>query len=225
MRSKRALLRPRRRTWPPPGADWTMGNIIEGMTSANNQTAAETTALPPLVAVGGPTAVGKTALGIALALRFGGEVVNVDSRYLYRGVDIGVAKPTAAERRGVPHHLIDILPPNGEMSLARFQDLALAAIADIHGRGRLPILVGGTPLYMNAIVEGWRIPRVPPNPELRARLEREAEEQELEPLVERLRTVDPAAAARSERNARRVIRALEIFETSGVPMSEQEGKS
>ncbi|HEX5500063.1 MAG TPA: tRNA (adenosine(37)-N6)-dimethylallyltransferase MiaA [Thermomicrobiales bacterium] len=178
-----------------------------------------------VVVIAGPTAVGKTSLAIDLALRLDGEIVNADSRYLYRGFDIGVAKPTIEERRGVPHHLIDILPPDGEMSLARFQDLAMAAIADISGRGRLPILVGGTPLYMNAIVEGWRIPRVPPNPELRARLERELAERGLEPLVERLRAVDPVAAERSARNPRRVIRALEIFEISGAPMSAQEGKS
>ncbi|HET7093871.1 MAG TPA: tRNA (adenosine(37)-N6)-dimethylallyltransferase MiaA, partial [Thermomicrobiales bacterium] len=176
------------------------------MTTADNQAGPDMPDLPPLIAIGGPTAVGKTALGIDVALALAGEVINVDSRYLYRGFDIGVAKPTIDERRGVPHHLIDILPPDGEMSLARFQDLAMAAIVDISGRGRLPILVGGTPLYMNAIVEGWRIPRVPPNPALRARLERELAEQGLEPLVERLRAVDPVAAERSARNPRRVIR-------------------
>jgi tRNA dimethylallyltransferase len=193
--------------------------------SADNHAGPKNAALPPLIAVGGPTAVGKTAFGVELALAFGGEVINVDSRYLYRGFDIGVAKPTAGERRGVPHHLIDILPPDGEMSLARFQDLAMAAIADVRGRGRAPILVGGTPLYMNAIVEGWRIPRVPPNPALRERLERELAERGLEPLAARLKAVDPVAAERSGRNARRVIRALEIFETSGLPMSAQEGKA
>ncbi|HEU5432078.1 MAG TPA: tRNA (adenosine(37)-N6)-dimethylallyltransferase MiaA [Thermomicrobiales bacterium] len=194
------------------------------MTTSDNRAAPEPAAWPPLIAVNGPTAVGKTSLGIDLALAFGGEVINVDSRYLYRGFDIGVAKPNAAERRGVPHHLIDILPPDGEMSLARFQDLAMAKIADAHERGRLPILVGGTPLYMNAIVEGWRVPRVPPDPALRARLERELSERGLAPLVARLRAVDPIAAERSERNPRRVIRALEIFAASGVPMSAQEGK-
>jgi tRNA dimethylallyltransferase len=193
--------------------------------SADNHAGPKNAALPPLIAVGGPTAVGKTAFGVELALAFGGEVINVDSRYLYQGVDIGVAKPTAVERRGVPHHLIDILPPDGEMSLARFQDLAMTTIADVQARGRVPILVGGTPLYMNAIVEGWRIPRVPPNPALRERLERELAERGLEPLAARLKAVDPVAAERSGRNARRVIRALEIFETSGLPMSAQEGKA
>ena len=181
-------------------------------------------ARPRLIVVAGPTAVGKTALGIDLALRFGGEVINADSRYLYRGFEIGVAKPDLRERRGVPHHLIDVLPPDGEMSLATYQELAMAAIAGVVARGRLPILVGGTPLYVNAVVEGWRIPRVPPNPALRAELEAEAKERGMAVLVERLRAVDPVAAARSATNLRRVVRALEVYADSGVPMSVQEGK-
>ena len=181
-------------------------------------------ALPCLVVVSGPTAVGKTALGIALARDFDGEVVNADSRYLYRGFDIGVAKPDIAERRGVPHHLIDMLPPDGDMSLARFQDLAVRAIADITDRGHLPLLVGGTPLYINAVVEGWRIPRVPPNPVFRASLEAEAAQMGIARLAERLRAVDPAAANRHGSNARRIIRALEVYEATGIPMTAQEGK-
>ncbi|MFM9107981.1 MAG: tRNA (adenosine(37)-N6)-dimethylallyltransferase MiaA [Chloroflexota bacterium] len=180
--------------------------------------------LPDIVVVAGPTATGKTALAIELALRFGGEVVNADSRYLYRGFDIGVAKPSLAERRGVPHHLIDILPPDGDMSLARFQDLAFAAIDDINARGRLPILAGGTPLYVNAVVENWRIPRVPPNPGFRAELEAEAARSGIAPLAERLRAADPVTAARSGNNLRRIIRALEIHDATGSPMSELEGK-
>jgi tRNA dimethylallyltransferase len=177
-----------------------------------------------IVVVAGPTAVGKTALGIALAREYGGEVVNADSRYLYRGFDIGVAKPNLAERQGVPHHLIDILPPDGQMSLARFQDLALDAIKDVLGRNKLPVLVGGTPLYVNAVVEGWRIPRVPPNPSLRAVLEDEARTLGVTFLRDRLREVDPVAAERIGGNVRRVIRALEVYEATGVPMSAQEGK-
>lgn len=179
---------------------------------------------PRIVVIAGPTAVGKTALGIAMANEFDGEVVNADSRYLYRGFDIGVAKPDPVEQQGVPHHLIDILPPDGDMSLARYQDLALAAIQGILGRGRLPLLVGGTPLYVNAVVEGWRIPRVPPDPALRAHLEEEARSAGVESLSRRLRDVDPLAAERCGVNLRRIIRALEIYEATGVPMTAQEGK-
>jgi tRNA dimethylallyltransferase len=174
--------------------------------------------------VAGPTAVGKTALGIALAAEFDGEVVNADSRYLYRGFDIGVAKPDPVERRGIPHHLIDILPPDGEMTLARYQDLALDVIETVLARNKLPILVGGTPLYINAVVEGWRMPRVPPNPSLRAALETEARTRGPDILMERLREVDPVAAERCGRNLRRIIRALEVYEATGIPMSAQESK-
>lgn len=174
--------------------------------------------------VAGPTAVGKTAVGIELAVRFGGEVVNADSRYLYRGLDIGTAKPSHAERRGVRHHLIDVVAPDEAMSLATFQDLALAAIADTLTRGHVPLLVGGTPLYVNAVIEGWRIPRVPPDPAFRAALEAEAARVGLPVLTARLATVDPVAAARSGANLRRVIRALEIFQATGQPMSDVEGK-
>lgn len=178
---------------------------------------------PPLIVVVGPTAVGKTALAIDLALAFDGEVVNADSRYLYRGFDIGVAKPTMAERRGVPHHLIDVLPPTGAMSLVVYQDLAFAAIEDVLSRNRLPILTGGAPLYVNAVVENWRIPRVPPDPALRAALEAEAERHGIGSLEQRLHAVDSVAAVRSVGNLRRIVRALEVFTATGVPMSELEG--
>ena len=186
----------------------------------------ETLLRPPLIVICGATATGKTALSIELSRQFGGEVVNADSRYFYRGMDIGVAKPTMAERRGVPHHLIDILDlddPEG-MSLAVFQRLAFDAIDNILARGKIPFLTGGTPLYINAVVENWRIPAVPPNEEFRARIAEEIETNGLETVVERLRSVDPVAAERSAPNPRRVIRALEIYEATGKPMSELEGK-
>jgi tRNA dimethylallyltransferase len=177
-----------------------------------------------VVVVAGPTAVGKTALSIELAHQFGGEIVNADSRYLYQGFDIGVDKPSLAERQGIPHHVIDVLPPSGDMSLARYQDLANTAIRDIAARGRVPILAGGSPLYINAVIEGWRIPRVPPDPAFRARAEAEAARDGGASLRRRLREVDPASADRCGANIRRVIRALEVYEATGVPMSAQEGK-
>jgi tRNA dimethylallyltransferase len=188
------------------------------------QTARPQEARPRIVVVAGPTAVGKTALGIALAEEFDGEVVNADSRYLYQGFDIGVAKPDLVERRGIPHHLIDILPPDGDMSLARYQDVALQTIGEVLHRSKLPILVGGTPLYINAVVEGWNMPRVPPNPSLRAALEAEAYTRGVETLATRLREVDPVAAERCGRNLRRIIRALEVYQETGLPMSTQESK-
>ncbi len=177
-----------------------------------------------LVVIAGPTAVGKTRAGIELGRRFGGEVVSADSRYLYRGMDIGVAKPTREEQGGVPHHLIDVVDPDEPMSLATFQELAMAAISGVHSRGRLPLLVGGTPLYVNAVVEGWRIPRVPPDPAFRAELEAESVREGVAPLAARLQEIDPIAAARSGTNLRRIIRALEVHAATGKRMSELEGK-
>lgn len=194
------------------------------MDAAARQIASPT--LPPLIVICGATATGKTALSIELSRQFDGEVVNADSRYFYRGMDIGVAKPSMAERRGIPHHLIDILElddPEG-MSLAVFQRLAFAAIDGILARGKVPILTGGTPLYINAVVENWRVPAVPPNEVFRAAVAAEIETNGLELVVQRLRAVDPVAAERSGSNPRRVIRALEIYETTGQPMSEIEGK-
>jgi tRNA dimethylallyltransferase len=168
--------------------------------------------------------VGKTAAAIAVARRFGGEIVSADSRQLYRGMDIGTAKPTPEELAAAPHHLIDVLDPDDDFSLARYVTLAREAIDAILARGRLPILAGGTPLYLNAVTEGWRVPHAPPDPALRAALEAEAARDGLAALEARLATADPVAAARSAGNLRRVVRALEVFLTTGVPMSAQEGK-
>lgn len=176
----------------------------------------------PLLAIVGPTAAGKTALSIALARALDGEIVSADSRQVYRGMDIGTAKPTPAERAAVPHYLIDVVDPDEEFSLARYQDLADAAITAIAARGRLPLLVGGTGQYLAAVLQGWRIPRVAPQPELRATLEHQAAECGAEALHARLAQVDPAAAAAiAPSNVRRVIRALEVYEVTGRPISEQ----
>ena len=178
-----------------------------------------------LVVIVGPTGVGKTALSVGLARELHSEIVSADSRQIYRGMDIGTAKPTLAERAGVPHHGIDIVGPDDDFTLANFQDLAYAAIEDIASRDRLPFLVGGTGQYVRAVVEGWRIPRVRPDPALRAGLYAEAEEDGGQALYERLLSLDPDAAAFIDvRNVRRVVRALEVCIKSGRPFSEQRGK-
>ncbi|HEX8730469.1 MAG TPA: tRNA (adenosine(37)-N6)-dimethylallyltransferase MiaA [Ktedonobacterales bacterium] len=185
----------------------------------------------PLVALVGATASGKTALALALAERLpialglgGAEIVSADSRQIYRLMDIATAKPTTDERARVPHHLIDVVWPNEDYSLAQYQRDAQAAIADIWARGRLPLLVGGTGLYVRAVVDGLAIPEVAPQPALRAELETELAMRGLAPLVERLAALDPVAAERIDiRNPRRVIRALEVCLASGRPFSEQQG--
>ncbi len=177
--------------------------------------------LPPLLVIVGPTASGKTGLSIALSDHLPIEIVNADSRAFYRGMDVGTAKPGPVERRRVPHHLVDIMDPDEPMSASHFQHLATGTIAAIHERGHIPVLVGGTPQYVNAVVEGWRIPRVPPNHERRRELEREAAAVGVEPLLKRLAAVDPGAAARSGPNLRRIIRALEVFDATGVPSSQR----
>lgn len=178
---------------------------------------------PSLIAIVGPTAVGKTALAVALAQRLGGEIISADSRQVYRLMDIGTAKPTSAEQVAAAHHLIDIRDPDEEFSLASYQDLATAALAATLARGRAPLLVGGTGQYLAAVLEGWQIPRVPPQPELRAALEREAGERGVAALHARLAVSDPAAAASiGPTNLRRIIRALEVQAVSGRPISEQQ---
>lgn len=178
---------------------------------------------PPVIVIVGPTASGKSAAAMDLAQRFPIEIVNADSRAFYRGMDIGTAKPTPEARARVVHHLIDILGPNEPMSLATFQDLTFDAIMAIHGRHHLPVLVGGTPQYVNAVVENWSIPRIPPNHELRMMLERQARENGVAPLLERLHAVDPVAADRIGPNPRRIIRALEVFEATGAPITALQG--
>jgi len=179
----------------------------------------------PLVVIVGPTAVGKTAVSLHLAQALEGEVVSADSRLLYRGMDIGTAKPTAEEQARVPHHMIDVAAPDETVGLAEFQEGAYAAVAEVHRRRRLPLLVGGTGQYVRAVVQGWRIPRVPPHPELRAELEAQAEQEGTEHLHARLARLDPAAAARIDhRNVRRVVRALEVCLVTGRPISEQQGR-
>ncbi len=179
----------------------------------------------PLIALVGPTAVGKTALSLDLAKRFRGEIVSADSRLLYKGLDIGTAKPTVEERARVSHHLIDVTTPDRPLSLAEYLDLARRAIQQIHHRGHVPFLVGGTGQYIWALIEGWQAPPVPPDEDLRARLMEEAREHGPRVLYERLRTLDPEAAAIIDpNNVRRIIRALEVIRHTGQPFSRQRRK-
>ena len=181
---------------------------------------------PPLILIVGPTAVGKTELAIQLAERLNGEIVSADSRLFYRGMDIGTAKPTDAEQKRVPHHLIDIAEPDEILSLAVFQQRAHAAIADIHTRKKIPFLVGGTGQYVRAVTEGWSPPEVEPDERLRADLEKKKEERGEYWLYEKLKALDPAAAEKIDpRNYRRTIRALEVILTTGRRFSEQRGQS
>ena len=178
---------------------------------------------PPLIAILGPTAVGKTALSLDLAARHDGEIVGADSRQIYQGMDIGTAKPSAAERARVPHHLIDVQPPDKQMALATYQRMAFAAIDAIHGRRRVPFLVGGSALYLRAVTEGLQIPAVAPNPALRNELEAFAQQHGRAALHARLQVLDPDAAAQIHpHNVRRVVRALEIVQTTGRSKSELE---
>jgi len=177
-------------------------------------------ALPPLIVVLGPTASGKSALGIELARRFDGEIVSADSRQVYRGLDIGTAKVTPEERALVPHHLLDVADACEVYTVSRFQEDAITAIDDIMGRGKLPFLVGGSPHYIQAVVDHLDIPHIPPQPDLRAQLEARP----LTDLLAQLAELDPQSASRIDRsNPRRVIRALEVCLVSGKPFSEQRG--
>lgn len=173
-----------------------------------------------LIAVVGPTAAGKSALALSLAQRLGGEIVNSDSRQVYRGMDIGTAKPSPETRALLPHHLYDIAGPAGAYSLALYRRDALAALEDIWARGQIAWLVGGTGQYVWALLEGWQVPDVAPHAGLRAELAAVAEHEGVEALHARLRAVDPEAAGRIDaRNVRRVIRALEVERVTGKPIT------
>ncbi len=168
------------------------------------------------VAVVGPTASGKSALGIALAHELGGEVVNVDSMQLYKGMDIGTAKLTPAEREGIPHHQLDVWEVTEAASVARYQADAIADVEDIMARGKRPILVGGSMLYVQSLVDDWQFP--PTDPAVRAKYEARRVEVGIDKLHAELAEVDPAAAAIIEdKDPRRTVRALEVIELTGRP--------
>lgn len=179
----------------------------------------------PLIVILGPTAIGKTGLAIELALALSGEIVSADSRQIYRYMDIGTAKPTHEQRAQVPHYLLDIVDPDETLSIAQYQKMADETIGAIHTRNRIPFLVGGTGQYITAVIEGWNIPEIPPNPALRAELEAFAARQGHEALYQRLVQLDPTAAAKIDpHNIRRVVRALEVCIESGQPFSQLQQK-
>jgi tRNA dimethylallyltransferase len=181
--------------------------------------------LPPAILLMGPTASGKSALAVGLAAALDGEIISVDSALVYRGMDIGTAKPNLEERRGIPHHLLDILDPAEAFSTGQFRALALKLMAEITERGKLPILAGGTMLYFNALTQGLAaLPKA--DPAIRARLDEDLGRLGSAALHRRLREIDPEAAARIHPNdPQRIQRALEVFETSGMPLSSFFGKA
>jgi tRNA dimethylallyltransferase len=173
----------------------------------------------PLIAVLGPTATGKSALGIAIAERFNGEIINCDSTAVYRGFDIGTDKVPGDERRGIPHHLIDIVDPTDEYTAAQFAKDAAAVVNDIHARGKLPVLVGGTGFYYRALTRGL-FPGPGKDPHLRRRLDRIAELKGVTKLHRMVARVDPESAARIQpRDRKRLIRALEVYFQTGKPLT------
>lgn len=181
---------------------------------------------PQVLFIVGQTAVGKSALALEAALQYGGEIISADSRQIYRHMDIGTAKPTTAERALVQHHLIDVALPDAWYSLAMFRTDALAAIASCVERGVLPIVAGGTGQYLAALLEGWTVPELPPNEELRAQLEADAVRDGHEALHARLARLDPNAASHIHTtNVRRIVRALEVCIGTGAPFSSLTAKA
>lgn len=176
-----------------------------------------------LIVIVGPTAVGKTALSINLAKKYQGEVISGDSMQVYKGMDIGTAKVTVAEQEGVPHHLIDILHPKDSFSVADFQERCIPLISQMNQEGKVPMLVGGTGLYVNAITKKYQFDEIPTDVEYRTELEQLAEKVGNESLHNKLKEVDPKSAEHIHpNNVRRVIRALEVTHVTGIPFSEQQ---
>ena len=175
-----------------------------------------------LITIVGPTASGKSALAVKLVRRFGGEIISADSRQVYKGLDIGSGKITKKEMMDVPHHLLDVASPTRTFSVDRYQKFAIKAIRSIQRRGKLPILVGGTPFYVYAVVDGYVFPEVKPNPKLR----KELEQLSIGQLLEKLKKLDPRRVSTlrqssgQEKNKRRLVRALEIVMTTGKPVPE-----
>lgn len=176
-----------------------------------------------VAAVVGPTAAGKSRLAVELALRFGGEIISADSMQIYRGMEIGTAQPDAEERRGIAHHLIGIRSPDQPFSVADYVELASQCIAEIHARGKLPVVAGGTGLYAGSLLEGIHFSPAGKNERLRSELRRQAETEEgRQALFAELQKLDPESAERIHpNNVTRLVRALEIYRTTGITMTEQ----
>ena len=175
----------------------------------------------PVAAVVGPTASGKTALAVELALSLNGEVISADSMQIYRGMDIATAKPTPDEMRGVPHHLIGCIDPSESFSVARWCELARPIIADITARGKLPIVAGGTGLYVDSLLGNLQFTETDADPAIRTQLQKELEEHGLDYMLGVLREVDPQSADRlaPERNPKRILRAIEVYRATGLTMT------
>lgn len=174
----------------------------------------------PLVVITGPTATGKSEVSVLVAEKVGGEIISADSMLVYRGMDIGTAKPTCAEMRGIPHHLLDIVEPDQDYSVAFFQEQARSLIVEVLGRNKLPILVGGTGLYVGAVIDNYDFSGAHGDGSLRGGLLKEAMDNGPESLHQRLSEVDPQAASKLHpRDTRRVIRALEVYYLTGKPIS------
>lgn len=176
---------------------------------------------PQVVCVVGPTASGKTALGVWLAKHYNGEVVSCDSMQIYRRMDIGTAKPTQAEMRGVPHHMLDVADPEEDFSVARYVDMAAKCVADILSRGKLPILAGGTGLYIDSLLSGRTFAPFQPDSPLRGQLEEQLRREGGAAMLARLAQVDPDSAARLHPNdEKRIVRALEVYQSTGKTITQ-----
>ena len=176
----------------------------------------------PVIAVVGPTASGKTALSVELALRLSGEIISADSMQIYKHMDIATAKPTEAEKKGVPHHLMDFLEPTEEFSVARFCELAKPLIADISGRGKTPIIAGGTGLYVDSLLGNVEFAEAQTDPALREELQKEFDEIGIDAMLDRIRAFDPESADRLAvgRNPKRILRCIEVYRMTGMTQTE-----
>lgn len=176
----------------------------------------------PVVAVVGPTASGKSDLAVEICRRFDGEAVSADSMQIYKGLDISTAKPTREEKKGIPHHMMDFLDNTESFSVADYQKMAEECIADIHSRGKLPVIVGGTGLYIDTLLNNVRLTEDSFDEALREKLMARVEEEGIESLLKELREIDPEYASKMHpNNVKRIVRALEVWYSSGVTMTQQ----